>query len=165
MKVKALFTIPLLLGMLAGCGDADSENDEQVTNPPPTNGAETDNSTQTEGQGEGEKQVDTSYNFTHFDLDVEYADDVSYNAEYTNTQNQISAELEDELINKINFSGDKAFNQIAPSLAQLNFDENTEDEEVLNQVMTAFGLEDNYEEFELEVKFQNGEIKEYDFKK
>lgn len=174
MKIKALFTVPLLLGILAGCGDGDSdvERDELVENPNPTNGVATDNSTstdgtatgnstQTEGQGEGLQEVDTNYNFTNFDLDVEYQDDLSYNAEYTNTQNQVTAELEDEIINKLKISGDEAFKQISPSLAQLTFDQETEDQEVINQVLKAFGLEDNYKEFELEVKFQDGQEKEY----
>ena len=162
MKLKALYTIPLLLGMLVGCGNDDIDQDELVTNPTPANESATDNTTQT-GELKEEQLYKDSF-ITHFDLDVEYANDVSYNAEYTNNQNQVSAELEDE-INKVNASGDEAYNLLLPSLEQLTFDEKTEDQEVLSQVMTAFGLEDNYTEFELEVKFKNGEVKEYNFKK
>ncbi|MCM3389495.1 YusW family protein [Ureibacillus chungkukjangi] len=172
MKVKALLTVPLLLGVLAGCGDNDVDQDEVVTNPTPTNetttnnadDTTTENANQTNEENAGQQQEVTSYNFEHFDLDVEYANDVSYNAEYTNTQNNITAEFEDEA-NKVDVSGDEAYNQISPYLGQLTFDETTEDQEVLNQVMTAFGLEDNYTEFELEVKFLNGEKKEYKFNK
>lgn len=164
MKIKRLLTIPLLLGILGGCGDDDGDQDELVTNPTTSNETATDALIPTNGQIGGQQQGDSSYNFTHFDLDVEYANDVSYNVEYTSNQNQITAELEDE-INHVNAFGDDAYNQFAPYLKQLTFDEKTEDQEVLNQVMTAFGLEENFTEFELEVKFQNGKAKEYKFRK
>ncbi|QCR33933.1 YusW family protein [Lysinibacillus sp. SGAir0095] len=164
MKLKLILTSSLLLGVLVGCGDDDVDQDELVTNPEPTNEMTTENEEQTNGQSEGNQQEDTAYNFTHFDLDVEYANDVSYNAEYTSNQNGIAAEFEDE-VNRIDTSGDEAYNHFAQYLEQLTFDENTEDQEVLNQVMTAFGLDENYTEFELEVKFENGDTKTYRFTK
>ena len=164
MKVKSLLTVPLLLGVLAGCGDNEVDKDEVVTNPTPTEETATENANQANEQNGEQQQEVTSYNFEHFDLDVEYENDVSYNVEYNNNQNEITAEFEDDA-NKVDVSGDEAYNQIAPFLEQLTFDETTEDQEVLNQVKTAFGLDEGYNEFELEVKFINGEKKEYKFNK
>jgi len=174
MKLKVLFASTLLLGVLAGCGDDDVDQDELVTNPTTTNETTTNDANQTTNDtttdnvesttNQNEGQQAGTYNFTHFDLDVEYANDVSYNAEYKNTPNGITAEFEDEA-NRVDTSGDDAYNEIAPYLEQLTFDENTEDEEVRNQVMTVFGLDENYTEFELEVKFENGNNKKYRFTK
>ncbi|MEH6989684.1 YusW family protein [Cytobacillus firmus] len=43
----------------------------------------------------------------------------------------------------------------------MSFDQNTEDQEVINQVKDAFSLDDNYQKFELEVKFPDGTEKEF----
>jgi len=163
MNLKWFLTIPLLIGVLVGCGDDDVDQDEVVTNPAPTTETATEDATNTEGQ-DNAQQNNSSLNFTHFDLDVEYANDLSYNVEYTNNQNQITAELEDE-INNVKASGNEAYNKFSSNLESLTFDENTEDQEVLNEVLSAFNLDENYTEFELDVKFENGEVKKYEIRK
>jgi len=171
MKLKVFLTIPLLAGILVGCGDDEAVHEEVVTNPAPADETNTtanetpaDESSATGTQTVGEQQTAEALNFTNFDLDVEYANDVSYNAEYENDNSGISADLEDE-INKVNLSGDEAYTQLLPILESLTFDETFEDQDVIDQVLKAFELEDNYNEFELEVKFLNGEAKNYKVQK
>ncbi|HWL11978.1 MAG TPA: YusW family protein, partial [Ureibacillus sp.] len=60
---------------------------------------------------------------------------------------------------------DEAYTQLLPILESLTFDETFEDQDVIDQVLKAFELEDNYNEFELEVKFLNGEAKNYKVQK
>ncbi|WP_158583013.1 YusW family protein [Lysinibacillus yapensis] len=165
---KAFITIPLLLGLMTGCSNNDAGQDEAATIPATTNDAAQNNSsngTEQNASGDqtnGAQQVDTLFNFTHFDLDVEYDKDVSYNVEYENNQNQVSAELEDDA-NDIDLSGNDAYHAIEPQLESLTFDENTGNEEVLNDVISAFGLKEDFKEFDLEVKFVNGVTKKYEF--
>lgn len=168
--LKSMLTIPLLLGVLYACNDGDqdeiiTDTGKDTVNDTANNNADQNNGTDqnaTDDQNEGEEHVDTPYNFTHFDLDVEYDNDVSYDVEYANDQKGMSAEFEDER-NNIHSEGDDAYNKIVKYLELLTFNANTEDEEVLSQVITAFELDENYTSFELEVKFNNGEVKRYNF--
>lgn len=169
-KKKSLFVIPLAMGMLYGCGNDQADKDEVVTDTTTTEETaqnETGNTTDqnaADTQTEQAQQVDTTYNFTHFDLDVEYQDDVSYNAEYENNGSQVAAELEDER-NNVKQSGNDAYNAMKSQLESLTFDENTENQEVIDEVIAAFGLEEDFTEFDLEVKFVNGDNKQYEVNK
>lgn len=51
--------------------------------------------------------------------------------------------------------------KLTPFFEGLSFDQNTENQEVINQVKDAFSVDDNYQTFELEVKFPDGTEKEY----
>ncbi|MDM5335325.1 YusW family protein [Ureibacillus composti] len=175
--LKGIFSVPLLIGLLYGCnaneGDQvtiDNKENEQ------TDGTEDDKGidTQTEGQTQKDESnratdenaganVDTTYNFTHFDLDVEYANDKSYDVEFANDQKGMSAEYDDE-INGEHLTGDDAMNKIEKYLELLTFDANSDPEEIRSQIISAFELDENYTEFDLEVRFTNGEVKEYNFK-
>ncbi|SOB98650.1 YusW-like protein [Ureibacillus xyleni] len=164
-SIKSFLIVPLLLGVLFGCNDDnDVDQDEVVTDTNKTGQTENTQNV-TAGQTTNDQNTEnTQYNFTHFDLDVDYANDFSYDVEYNNNQDVATAEIDDE-INKVELKGDDANNQLAPQLKKLTFDENSTDEEVVNEVLSAFELEDNYQNIELEVKFNNGDVKRYNFKK
>lgn len=183
---KGILTLPLLLGFLYACNDDDTKVDQDeivtgnesnagTTNNTANDTGTTDNTandtgTNQTGENGGDNQQngiqagDVNYPFTYFELDVDYANDVSYNVEYANDGNNISSEFEDEK-NNVDTQGDQAYNSISPSLETLTFDENSSDEDVRSDVLKAFGLDENYTSFELEVKFQNGDVKHYHDKK
>ena len=187
MKSKTIFIIPLLLGVLYGCNsDTEVDKEDIVTgnqssvdnttsdtgtgntgaNDMGTDNTGTNNAGQNgnENQQNGTQAANVNFPFTYFELDVDYANDISYNAEYANDGNNIAAEFEDEK-NNVDTNGDQAYNSIRPSLEKLTFDENSSDEDVRKEVIQAFGLDENYTEFELEVKFQNDKVKHYRDKK
>lgn len=186
---KAILSVPLALGLLYGCN---ANEGDQVTVDNAENNAQTDGTedntgidTQTEGQTqqdengqdsnatdqnvtddqhEGEAHVDTPYNFTHFDLDVDYDGDKSYEVDFENNQKGMSAELDDD-INNVHATGDDASNKLVKYMESLTFNADSDPQDVLSQVITAFDLDENYREFDLEVRFTNGEVKEYNFTK
>ena len=172
--LKGILILPLLLGVLYACNDdTEVDKDELVTgnnnnvnettdNTTNENGTTGTNDNGAENQQTG-NQVSVNYPFTYFELDVEYANDVSYDVEYANDGTNISAELEDDF-NRVQSEGDPAFNSISPYLEKLTFDENSSDEEVRDEVLKTFELENNYTSFDLEVKFESGKVKKYHFK-
>ena len=179
---RGILTLPLLLGLLYACNNDDNKVDnakdvtdnnngtvdETMNNNNNGNGTvdetmNNNNNTATNDDADertGIKVADVNYAFTHFDLDVEYANDNSYDIEYENDGNNIYAELDDEL-KGVKYKGDKAYDNFVNALKQLTFDEKTSDEDVRKEVLKAFGLDENYQSFELEVKFQNGDEKHY----
>ena len=169
---RAILTLPLLLGLLYACNDDDKKVDkdedvtgnnstvDETTNNNTTNNTGTTQPSQNDNERTGIKVTDVNYAFTDFDLDVEYANGNSYNVEYENDGNNIYAELDDE-IKGVEYKGDQAYDNIVNALEQLTFDKTTGDEDVRKEVIKAFALDENYQSFELEVKFQNGEEKHY----
>lgn len=168
---RGILTLPLVLGLLYACNNNDTkvDKDENVTGNNSTvdettnnNNAGTTQTSQNNNENErtGIKVADVNYAFTDFDLDVEYANRNSYDVEYENDGKNIYAELDDE-IKGVEYKGDQAYDNFVNALKQLKFDETTSDEEVRKEVIKAFALDENYQSFELEVKFQNGEEKHY----
>jgi hypothetical protein len=165
---KGILTLSLLLGLLSACNN-DTKVDKDVTGnnstvDETTNNNTTNNTGTNQNNNENErtklKAADVNYAFTDFDLDVEYADNKSYDVEYENDGNNIYAELDDK-IKGVKYKGDQAYENYVNALKQLTFDNTTSDEEVRKEVLKAFTLDENYQSFELEVKFKNGEEKHY----
>ena len=165
---KGILTLSLLLGLLSACNN-DTKVDKDVTGnnstvDETTNNNTTNNTGTNQNNNENErtklKAADVNYAFTDFDLDVEYADNKSYDVEYENDGNDIYAELDDK-IKGVKYKGDQAYENYVNALKQLTFDNTTSDEEVRKEVLKAFTLDENYQSFELEVKFKNGEEKHY----
>ncbi|WP_053073689.1 YusW family protein [Bacillus sp. LL01] len=158
----AVMSIVLTAGIVAGCG---TNNDLSA---PPENAPAQNEDTGTEdetnqGSQTDEEQGGTGHSFTKFDLEVEYDKDVKYEAEYEAEGNG-EAEIEDDL-NEVSLKGDEAYTELSPLMEQLNIDSNSDDQEVITQVMEVFGLQDDYKEFELEVTFEDGTKKKYEDKR
>ena len=64
-------------------------------------------------------------------------------------------------LNKHEVHGDEAMKELTPILEKLTFTKDSSDEEVIQEVTKAFNLKDDYEEFDLEVVFDDGTKKEY----
>lgn len=173
---RGILTLPLLVGLLYACNnnDADVDKDKEVTGNNGTVNETTNNNNNTgttepihneeEKEKTAIKATDVKYSFTDFDLEVEYADNKSYDIEYENDGNYIYAEVDDE-ITGVEHKGDQAYEKIVKALEQLKFDKATSDEDVRKEVMKAFALDENYQYFDLEVKFDNGEEKHYHLNK
>ena len=136
-KLKYVASTILLAGVLVGCSDK-----EEVTDVP----ADVENN--------------EAYAFNEFSLDVDYSATSSYEASYDNENNKTEAEI-DDTVNNEKLTGDDAFSKLDPMLKSLTFDANTSNDDVIAQVLSAFGLEDNYTKFDLDVRFNDGTEKEY----
>lgn len=173
-NAKLLLTMTLMLGILYACNNDDkvevvTENQQNNQTDEVTEKIENNTALQADETMDPDQTVaDKTHNgglsskFIKFDLDVEYKNDVSFDVEYTNNQNKVTAEIEDE-INNVQLKGDEANKRIVKAFELLNFEENTNDEEVRSQVLEAFNLDENFKEFELEIKFETGNVKKYNF--
>ncbi|URM32661.1 YusW family protein [Cytobacillus firmus] len=145
MKLNLIISASLSALLLTAC------NDDKVENPPENAPAENQNNVTSN---------EAAFNFTNFDLEVEYKDNKTIDVDYENEKNGMEAAYQDDLADQ-NLTSDEAMEKLTPIFEGLSFDQNTEDQEVINQVKNAFSVEDNYQKFELEVKFPDGTEKEY----
>ncbi|WP_053360716.1 YusW family protein [Bacillus sp. FJAT-27251] len=170
-KLPTIVSTLFLAGTLAACGANNDANDTPA--PPQDNNnatqQENNNNNQqgnnnTSQQENANQNSETTFSFTNFDLDVDYGNQESYEVDYELEKEETETKLEDDR-NNIQLEGQEAFDQLRPQLEKLTFDQNTSDDEVVSEVLKAFSLGDDYQEFELEVKFNDGTEKEYKHKK
>ena len=150
-NLKLLLAVPLVAGALYGC------NKDKVEDVPPTAPVES-NATQPENKNGAEA---TLFTFTEFSLNVDYSATESYDVEYENKTSGMEAELDDDRKNE-KLHGDKAFTKIEPLLKQLTFDTTTPDDEVIDQVISVFKIEQDYTSIKVEVNFDDGTKKEFE---
>ena len=133
--MKKIVVISMLSILLVACGDK-----EQVDT--------------------GNDTVTLSHNFADFNLDVDYSPTEKYEASFEKDVDGIEAIIEDELNNE-HLHGNEAFDRLNPILEQLKFNATTPNEQVIEEVLSAFSLDNNFIEFELDVLFSDGTQKEY----
>ena len=150
MKLKLLLAISFVMVILYGC------NKDEVKDVPTNAPADKNASQQT-----GDTPTDqVTFNFLEFSLDVDYSATESYEVEYENKKTGISAKLQDDRQN-VKLQGDEAYTKLEPLFKQLNFDSTTPNDEVIDQVIKVFNIEDNYQSIEVEVEFMDGNEKEF----
>ena len=158
MNKKMLFFSISLSAFLVACGDKD-----EVTNAPDNAPVEVPNTVDDNNNNESaalNNPENPAFNFTHFELDVQYADNKSYEVSYENEVTGVEAKIEDDVNNKL-IQGNEAMDTLTPIFQSLTFDASTTNEEATKEILQKFNLPDNYQEFELEVKFSNDTLKEY----
>ena len=181
MKNMKWLAIPLSLLVLAACGN----NNDEVTNTPenaPTEGTTENNGTTNDNNGNmtndgttnnnmnGEGATTTNntvtnannnaFDFTHFSLDVEYANAQEFDVEYENEQSGVEASYEDN-VNNNRYYGNDAYDRMDPVFKTFKFNKDTSEDEVIKEVLNAFNLPADYQKFDLEVRFADGTEKEY----
>ena len=100
--MKKLIILVATSALLVACGDKDEANN--VPDNPPVEQNQSTTNTATS---------DAPFNFTHFDLDIEYADNKSYDVSYENEANGAEAKIEDEVNNSV-VQGNDATNTLLP---------------------------------------------------
>ncbi|WP_332650284.1 YusW family protein [Lysinibacillus sp. 54212] len=170
---RLLLIVLLSIGVLFACN-----NDNDVVENPDTN---SDNTTANMGTNKDDVGTDENvkdnmlqdkdgekYNFSEFSLEVEYSATEAYEADYEyqlrENQRIVEASIEDDR-NKEYFSGDEAYSKLRPLLKQINFDESTSNDEVLNQIVSIFSISDDYTKIDVDVTFSDGTKREYTFTK
>ncbi|MGP4075228.1 YusW family protein [Halobacillus sp. K22] len=148
MKLLSL-TLFLLLLLTTGCNNANNQSGEQTQNEPSP-----------ESISYQQINEERPFNFNRFELEVDYVDRLSYHIDYINLENRKEARIDDFDRQKV--TGVEAFNQLAPQLREMSFDQDTPEDEVINEVLTVLGLEAPYKEFKLEVTYQDGTVVNYE---
>lgn len=141
-KGKLLSSVFLSSALLLGaCGDK-----EEVNDPPTTEAAESE------------------FGFTSFDLDIDTAEQRdAVEASFEVETNGVEAEYVNSLDSQ-KLQGDEAYEFLKPIFTDLALTNDMNKEEVMEKVLTAFGITD-YTEFDLEILYEDGQEVEYKDKK
>src|SRR5690625_2048135 len=146
--------------------------------------SDTDTEDQTENETEDETSSETENNdaesldddeymttkmdaldFYEIEIEVEYVDGKEYEVEIERDDNRpYTAEVEDEL-NNIYLKGKEAFDEVYPKIEQLSVNIDSEQTDVIEQVLSVFDLPDNYTKFEIEIKFNDGSEMDFEVKR
>ena len=138
--------------ILQGGNIADNNN---VSPPPPVD--KVDDLT---NQGNTRQGEDNLFNFTSFDLDVDYQNNQSYEIDYENDQDGMEAEITDERNNKT-LKGNDAFDQLRTKFENFTFDSSPFKRNHIINIQENFHSEflfDNNKYKQIKVVFQH-EIK------
>lgn len=154
-SLQVLFVSFAAFFLLAACG-----NKNVVDNPPVEEKGGQVNVEQDQIQN---TELASKGKFKEFELDVEYADGKEYSVDF-DTLGDMEASIEDD-INGEHIYGDDAMDQLNTKFDQLTFTKDTSDNEVIKEVLQVYNLDENYQDFELEVHFDDGTKKEYKNKK
>ncbi|MFJ5623777.1 YusW family protein [Peribacillus loiseleuriae] len=160
-SLKVLFVSAAAFLLLAACG-----NKNAVNNPPVEEKAGQTNSGNVNVDQDQIQNTELASNvkFKEFELDVEYADGKEYSADVDTMGSDMEASIKDE-VNGERIYGDDAMNQLKTKFDQLTFTKDTSDNEVIKEVLQVFKLDENYQDFELDVHFDDGTKKEYKHRK
>ncbi|TMW70128.1 YusW family protein [Alteribacter natronophilus] len=176
MKKFGLSIATIALGaVITGCGtdDGDQNTDDQTDTGDTDNdvtesedyddeGADTADVDETDSDTEEEQTEDGAWYeelaFYDFELEVEYGHG-EYEVEYEYNDGNPEAEIEDTRDGQeTEMEGQEALDHLEPIFTSLDLTEDMSDDDMRDAVLEEFDLEDDYEEFELEVEFfENGE--------
>lgn len=152
-----IFSSVLVLG---ACGESNEVNEpvgnESQTDPAPKTG------NASPGGGTDEDSIGgKTFGFTELNIEAEYPEqDDPVEIEYAEDRDNVFAEYKNPLTGD-DASGDDALNLMEQSLQKLELNNDISEEDAITQIVEAFGLEENYESIEVEVRYPGGEDKEY----
>lgn len=130
---------------MAGCGNQDSVDDAVINND-----GQSDELTMNDAE-----TIQSEMRFFEFDLDVDYEDGHDYELEFDGDRDlKMEASVEDE-INDKHLEREEAVSEIVPILEKLTFTKDTDQEDVIKEVLQSFQLPEGYKEFDLEVEFSD----------
>ena len=180
--------IPLSLWLLAACGNNNDEVTDKPENAPTEgttnnngnanndtnnnnnnnnnnanndmNGEGATNNGATNGNNAVTNANNNAFDFTHFSLDVDYANGQEFDVEYENEQSGVEASYEDD-VNNNRYYGNDAYDRMESVFQTFKFNKDTSEDEVIREVLSAFNLPEDYRKFDLEVRFADGTEKHY----
>lgn len=176
MKRFFITLISIMALSLAACSsDEKAPDSSEGTSGNPTNQTEQNENTMEGGEQSDvtNDQADTSgsqtnstndqmqadmdqLTFKEIDIEISYGKDNEYEAEIDQDEGQpIEVKIEDE-VNGVYLKGQDAFDDLYPKVKQLDLTKDSPKEETINQVLKSFGLKDDYNKLEVEIRFNDG---------
>lgn len=158
MKSKKTFTVASLLLssalLLGACGDKD-EITKDVTN------NNTENDIEDNAPGDNPADTGESFEFRKFELEVDYPDQPeALDVNYEEKKDSTDAEYKNIAEGSSEVTGKEAMAKLKPLLVKMRLKENMSEEVIIDQIVSAFGIEDNYTLLEASITWQNDEKKE-----
>lgn len=180
-KISMLLSAVLIVIFLAACGDDssdensvedtaqdaiedtldnnegdDNDNGEEDADVNEEGDTSEEASDQASDQDDMKKMMD-ELNFDKIDIEISYGKNKEYEVEIERHSNgDIEADIEDELNGEDIDDDLQAFNKLYPKVKQLDIEQDTDKEEVIRQVLDIFELDNDYEEFDVEITFDDG---------
>lgn len=135
--------------------DKDNQNDENVD--------KTDSDDVAKSADDMQAQMD-KLDYKEIEIEVDYRKDKEYEIEIEQDEGEpIEAKIEDE-VNDEFLKGPEAFNKLYPMVKELSISKDTSKDEAIEDVLNTFDLNKDYDKFELEITFNDGEKLEYEDK-
>ena len=157
-KLSLILCMCVLTIFAAGCNNNDDAQNNNQANDNQT--TENDNMNNTATDNNNMATNESPYSFREFDLEVKYDNNKEYEASYENDNEGVEASIEDDLKNE-KVKGNDAVDRLDPIFKKLDIDANTSEADVLSKVVSAFGLDENYQVIDLDITFNDGTEKEY----
>lgn len=148
---------------IADTEDQDNNADEQTDKGDNTGNTANDNDADATSNDEMKEKMD-KLDYSEIEIEIDYGKDKEYEAEIEQDNGIIEADLEDEL-NGIDVKGEEAFNKIYPHVEKLTIDRDTKKRDAIDDVLKAFDLDPDYQEFEVKITFPDGTKVEFEDKK
>jgi len=145
---------------LAACGSSD-EVTEPVQNEEPRDNSDSNADAATSGGVDSKDVGGKTFGFTEFEMNVDYPDqDDAIEVSYEEDREKVEAEYTNKLEN-MELTGNDAWDEIEKAFVNMELQPDMAKEDVIPQVVKAFGLKEDYSNIEIDVKYQGGEDKEY----
>jgi len=177
MKRKMIFSVLFVFTLiLAACGN---ENIDEPKQPITEENGSSNNSGSTDTVEDGEStegtentgstgNADNMYekmeelDYSDFELAVDYSNDLEYEVELEKgSNNTVKSEIDDD-VNNVKKSGVEAFDELYPLVSELTITQETSKVDAIQEVLNTFNLPDDYQKFELEIKFNDGTKLEFE---
>jgi hypothetical protein len=164
MAYKKVPLMPAILfssiAVLSACGSSDDvtepvQNEEQTDQ----GGGPADASP---GGGLDEADIGGgAFGFTDFELNVDYPDqNDAFDVSYEEDREKVEAEYKNTF-KKQDFTGNDAMDELEIAFGNMELREDMAEDDVIPQVVEAFGIEDGYDNIEIDVTYPGGNEKEY----
>jgi hypothetical protein len=153
LSVLTALSMSVFLGACTGDEEAADNQDTETVNQESSE----DNEEFTDERSEAIK-------FDYFEINVEYPDmtEAAYQTEYEKENDGLEASIDDN-INGQEKDGAQAFETLYPIFTEkLTFDETTDQEEIISQLVQGFNLREDFKSMEVDIDLSNGETIEFE---
>ncbi|MFX3673562.1 MAG: YusW family protein [Paenisporosarcina sp.] len=160
MKNKFLICFLFFTVLILGACSVDNDADENSTKDETNNNTNNDLEYTKHGQ-DPNATPGATFGFTHFDLKVDFTSpDDQLKVLYRNKMNATDVEYSNGATGEQR-KGSEAFALIQPMLENVSIDENTSEDEVIQKIIKAFDINNDYTSIDATFTFLNGDKKEY----
>ncbi|MGY0694366.1 YusW family protein [Virgibacillus sp. FSP13] len=153
--------------LLTACGS--QQNDSNAPNDDSANSDAQDQNNNANNNDENKTDMAEmmgELDYADFELEASYSNDKEYEVEIEREYNTefADAKIEDS-VNDVYKKGEEAFHDLYPKVKKLSITQDTKKAEIIDQILKAFDLPNDYTKFEVEITFKDKTKLEYEDRK